>query len=36
VVVALRVFNRHQAKLAAIYFEELEMAQTITLGLSGA
>jgi hypothetical protein len=35
VIIALRVFNRHRAKLAAIYFEELEMAQTITLGLSG-
>jgi hypothetical protein len=31
---ALRIFNRHEAKAAAIYFEELEMAQTITLGLS--
>jgi hypothetical protein len=33
-VVGLRLFNRHEAKSAAIYFEELEMAQTITLGLS--
>jgi hypothetical protein len=35
VVIGLRLFNRHEAKAAAIYFEELEMAQTITLGLSG-
>jgi hypothetical protein len=34
IVAALRVFNHHQAKSAAIYFEELPQEVVITLRLS--